>query len=64
MVSNANYLICIFMNSNENIKNDLKSINEQFSGLNHHYGTVIALVIYHDVMDLFEFLPHLHIHEY
>ena len=37
------------MNFNENIKKGLKSINEQFSGLNHnhHYDTVIALVIYH-----------------
>ena len=30
VVSNANYLICIFMNFNENIKNGLKSINKQF----------------------------------
>ena len=69
MVSNANYLICIFMNSNENIKNDLKSINEQFSDPNHHYGTVIALVIYHLTNILMswtflKFLLHLHIHEY
>ena len=35
------------MNCNENIKNGLKSINKQFSGPNHHYGTVIAQVIYH-----------------
>ena len=47
MVSNANYLICIFMNFNENIKNGLKSINKEFPGTNHHYGTVIALDIYH-----------------
>ena len=46
MVSNANYLICIFMNFNETIKKGLKSINEQFSCPNHHYDTVIALVIY------------------
>ena len=54
------------MNFNENIKNGLKSINKQFSGPNHHYDTVIALVIYHvtsilmpcdkyiDVMDIFK----------
>ena len=58
MVSNAIFLICIFMNCNENIKNGLKSINKQFSGPNHHYDTVIAEVIscdkYIDVMDLFE----------
>ena len=59
MVSNAIYLICIFMNCSENIKNGLKSINKQFSGPNHHYDTVIAQVIDHvdkyiDVMDLFE----------
>ena len=47
MVSNANYLIFIFMNFNENNKNGLKSINKEFPGPNHHYGTVIALVIYH-----------------
>ena len=58
MVSNANYLICIFMNFNENIKTGLKSINKQFSDPIHHYDTVIALVIsfdeYVDAMDLFE----------
>ena len=46
-MSNANYLICIFMNFNENIKNVLKSINKHFSGPNHHNDTIIALVIYH-----------------
>ena len=53
-MSNANYLICIFMNFNENIKNGLKSINKHFSGPNHHNDIIIALVIYIDVMDLFE----------
>ena len=35
------------MNYNENIKNGSKSINKQFSGPNHYYDTIIALVIYH-----------------
>ena len=54
-MSNANYLICIFMNFHENIKN-------------HHNGTIIALVIYH-VTDILmswtylKILSHLHIHE-
>ena len=47
MVSNANYLIYIFMNFNENIKNVLKSIHKQCLGQNHHYAIVIALVIHH-----------------
>ena len=69
MVSNANDLICIFMNFNENIENGLKSINKQFSGPNHHYDTVIALVIYHVTSILMSWtylkiLSHLHIHEY
>ena len=34
------------MNYNENIKNGSESINKQFSGPNHHYDTIIALVIY------------------
>ena len=56
-MSNANYVICIFMNFHENIKNGFKSINKHFSGPNHHNDTIIALVIcdrYIDVMDLFE----------
>ena len=62
-------LICIFMNFNENTKKGLKSINEQFSGPNHHYDTVIALVIYHVTNILMSWtdlkiLSHLHIHEY
>ena len=69
MVSNAIYLICIFMNCNENIKNGLKSINKQFSGPNHHYDTVIAQVIYHVTNILMslaylKILSHLHIYEY
>ena len=57
------------MNFNENIKNGLKSINKQFSGPNHHYDTVIALVIYHVTNILMswtylKFLSHLHIYEY
>ena len=69
MVSNANYLICIFMNFNEHIKKGLKSINKQFSGPNHHYDTVVALVMYHVKNILMSWiylkiLSHLHIHEY
>ena len=57
------------MNFNENIENGLKSINKQFSGPNHHYDTVIALVIYHVTSILMSWtylkiLSHLHIHEY
>ena len=44
-------------------------INKQFSGLNHHYDTVIAQVIYHVTNILMSWtylkiLSHLHIHEY
>ena len=57
------------MNFNENIKNCLKSINKEFPDPNHHYGTVIALVIYHVTNILMSWtylkiLSHLHIHEY
>ena len=67
-VSNANYLICIFMNFKENIKKGLKFINEQFSGPNHHYDTVIALVTSHVTNILMSWtylkiLSHFHIHE-
>ena len=52
MVSNACYLICIFMNFNENIKNDSKivktSINRLLSGPNYHCDTVIEPVISYD----------------
>ena len=69
VVSNANYLICIFMNFNETIKEVLKSINEQFSRPNHHYDTVIALVIYHVTNILMSWtylkiLSYFNIHEY
>ena len=47
MVRDANYLTCIFMNFNENIKNGSKSVNKHFLGPIHRYDTVIALVIYH-----------------
>ena len=53
----------------KHIKNSLKSINKQLTGPNHHFVTVIALVIYHVTNILMsctylKIISHLHVHEY
>ena len=47
MVSNANYLICIFMDTNENLKNEGKSlnINKLISATNHHQTNIVEYFI-------------------
>ena len=48
MVSDANYLICIFMNTNENFKNEgkiLKNINKLISATNHHQTNIVEYFI-------------------
>ena len=46
MVLYVNNLICIFMNINENLKNEVKTIkntrNKQISGQNYHQTAIVA----------------------
>ena len=46
MARDANYLICIFMSINENLKNKGENkINKLISALNHHQTTIVACFI-------------------